>query len=268
MRDDRHGAWVDPVPGDEPDPRRLGHHDHRGSRRDDRLQDVALVPGRAHEHRVQDDDHRDVEAVEHREHLVAVPAAVDAVFVLHHRDIETVQQARGTCRTVPRPGHQLPDHRGRSGLRRDGRAGTIEQTHHPAGPPGRRAGQLFVKSRRECGEPTLGRRISTKEAVTQGHNGAHLPIGAGRAPAGTQVSNPPRSAACPPKRRERRERKQQKRRSRPQFGPRRARGWHSKLMSANVCIVLGVHKSNGDPFAVTLSRPPELTDSPSTADPR
>ncbi len=82
---------VDVPAGDEPVAGGLRHRDERGRAVDERGEHAVLVGRRAGEHGVQDRDHRDAEALDDVEDVLAVRPAEDAVLVLHDRDVEVVE---------------------------------------------------------------------------------------------------------------------------------------------------------------------------------
>jgi hypothetical protein len=105
MGDGDHLALVDWVQGSQPRPGRLGHdHDEVGACAQPH-QDRGLVRGWAHRHRVQDDDHGDLEVAQHIEDLGPVLPAEDPVLVLHDGHVACVQGRGGalgrSLRSVP-----------------------------------------------------------------------------------------------------------------------------------------------------------------------
>ena len=82
MRDRDDDPRVDRIGLEQPVARRLGHHDHAVREPGDFDEDVVLVLGGYQRHRVQDDDGGRVGRPHQVEHLVAVGATKDAVFVL------------------------------------------------------------------------------------------------------------------------------------------------------------------------------------------
>ena len=71
---------------------RARHDNHLSRHRRDLLEHRTLMRGGVFEDRVGDHDRRDAQPADDVDHFVSVDAAVDAVFVLHDRNVAPVQQ--------------------------------------------------------------------------------------------------------------------------------------------------------------------------------
>ena len=85
----------------------LGHHDDDGGQPAHRLEHRALMRGGRGQHRVQHDDRGVSSALQQLDDLVAVASAVDAVLVLHDRDVGRVESADRAAHARAIAGDQL-----------------------------------------------------------------------------------------------------------------------------------------------------------------
>ena len=133
-------------------------HDHDLVRQGGNLvQDRSLMWRRMRQNRVGDHDGWDVEAAQDLEHLVPVSAAVQPVFMLHHRHVELVQHLRSSEKGAGRSVDQLADDtivsRGLSWGIDDADDADLSVVH----------GHARCQGRAEGGETAGSRRIGTED---------------------------------------------------------------------------------------------------------
>ena len=156
MGDRRHLACVDVEDATQALACRLRHDHHLIGHRGDRLQHRTLVWGRNIEHRMGDHDGWHAQSAEDVEDVVPVRTAVDAVFVLHDRDVTGIQQLRGRRCRGGRLAREFTNHPGARGRRPvgdpdDGDVGAVHR-------------QSVGQRRTEGGQPTAGRREGAQDA--------------------------------------------------------------------------------------------------------
>ena len=138
-----------------------------------------MVGGRG-QHRVQHDDGGHPEFGEQAQHLVTVPAAEDAVFVLDDDDVAAAEQHRGRGRAVRIAGHHGPDHLGRRIVESARASREFQQPDHRGGVVISRvilpADHGRHQRRGEGRQATLGRRVCAHKTKTHCH-GEYLPQG-------------------------------------------------------------------------------------------
>ena len=126
------------------------------------LKDLPLVPGRRGEHGVKNHDHRDGEAVEYAEDLVAIGSAVDSKLVLDYRYIKLIKRRCG----LRLRGDRLRDEV-TNDIRSDDRLWLVDNPNDSGSAAVR--DKLGSKRRRERREAALRRGVGTQESNRQGH---------------------------------------------------------------------------------------------------
>jgi len=111
---------------------------------------------------MEDHDHRDGEAVEHAENLVAIGSAVDSKLVLDYRYIKLIKRRCGPRLRGDRLRDEVTDD-----IRPDDRFWLVDNSNDSGSAASRN--KLVSKRRGERGEAALCRGVGTQESNRQGH---------------------------------------------------------------------------------------------------
>jgi hypothetical protein len=169
VRDDRDLGGVHPVAADQALTGGVGHGDHRVGGGHDPFEHRSLQGVRRAQHGVQHDDDRYLQRPQQRQDLGASVARVDAVLVLHDRDVEPVERVGRGGPAAGRVGAPRVHHP--RSVPVDPQTALVVAGDQPdhAATAGRRV-EMRGQGGIECRQPALGGRVGAEKAVRRGHD--------------------------------------------------------------------------------------------------